>query len=213
MDEALARRIIKIRANINSPTVPHNGRRKTQRTRPATWQQDPPPVRSAQKMLCFICDAEMDGRAGELSEYLIGVEVFGRPSSYSPVEDSIVRTRAYELRNKLTRFYAMEAPDASIRVEIERGAYVPRFIRNTNVRVAAVASKAPADVAPAEPMPPSVTTGRLRAALILSCCVSVVLAALLFLNWSQRTKGPQADAWTPDMKHSGNRSWPTTRRC
>ena len=47
------------------------------------------------KMLCFICDAEMDGRAGELSEYLIGVEVFGRPSSYSPVEDSIVRTRAY----------------------------------------------------------------------------------------------------------------------
>jgi hypothetical protein len=81
------------------------------------------------KMLRFICEAEIEGRAAELNEYLIGVEAFGRPTSYSPVEDSIVRTRAYELRNKLTRYYGTEAPDAPIQIEIARGAYVPRFIR------------------------------------------------------------------------------------
>ena len=47
------------------------------------------------KLLRFVCEAEIDGRAAELNEYLIGVEVFGRPTSYSPVEDSTVRTRAY----------------------------------------------------------------------------------------------------------------------
>jgi hypothetical protein len=77
------------------------------------------------KMLRFICEAEIEGRADELSEYLIGVEAFGRPSSYSPVEDSIVRTRAYELRNKLSRYYGSEVPHAPVRIDIERGAYVP----------------------------------------------------------------------------------------
>src|SRR5579884_3317787 len=79
------------------------------------------------KMLRFICEAEFEGRAGELNEYLIGVEALGRPSSYSTVEDSIVRTRAYELRHKLTRYYETEAPEAPVRIEIERGAYIPRF--------------------------------------------------------------------------------------
>lgn len=81
------------------------------------------------KMLCFICEAEFEGRGAELNEHLIGLEALGRPASYSPVEDSIVRTRAYELRNKLTRYYSTEAPNAPIRIEIDRGAYIPRFIR------------------------------------------------------------------------------------
>jgi hypothetical protein len=41
---------------------------------------------------------ESSGRAGELTEYLIGVKALGRPPDYSPLEDSSVRTRAYELR-------------------------------------------------------------------------------------------------------------------
>ena len=36
---------------------------------------------------------------------------------------------AYELRNKLKSYYQDEAPDDPIRIEIEKGAYVPRFQR------------------------------------------------------------------------------------
>ena len=50
--------------------------------------------------LRFVCEAEMEGRAGDLNEY---VEVLGRPKGYSPAEDSSVRTRAYKLRQKLQK--------------------------------------------------------------------------------------------------------------
>jgi hypothetical protein len=156
------------------------------------------------KMLGFICEAEIEGRAAELNEYLIGIEVFGRPTAYNPAEDSIVRTQAYELRNKLTRFYATEAPDAAIRIEIERGAYVPRFIQNRDRRATSGPATAPPDRPPfpatqtVPPQPASQTW--MRSALIVSCCISVVLAAIVLLNWPRRTEVPQAGVWTPEME-------------
>ncbi len=156
------------------------------------------------KMLGFICEAEIEGRAAELNEYLIGVEVFGRPTSYNPAEDSIVRTRAYELRSKLTRFYVTEAPAAAIRIEIERGAYVPRFVRNRDTRPTSVPIAAPPDLPfspQTRPIPPRLDARRwMLPALILSCCVSVALAAFILFTWPGRNKGLQADAWTPEME-------------
>src|SRR5581483_5243287 len=77
--------------------------------------------------LRYICEAELQGRAQELNEYVLGVSVLGRPASYSPAEDSCVRSRAYELRNKLKSYYRLEAPDDPIQIEIRKGAYVPQF--------------------------------------------------------------------------------------
>lgn len=77
--------------------------------------------------LRYICEAEFEGRAQQLNEYVLGVSVLGRPAHYSPAEDSCVRSRAYELRNKLKHYYHSEAPEDPIRITIEKGAYVPRF--------------------------------------------------------------------------------------
>jgi hypothetical protein len=79
--------------------------------------------------LRYVCEAELEGRAGQLNEYALGVSVLGRKEGYSPAEDSSVRSRAYELRNKLRSYYSEEAPDDPIQIEIEKGAYVPRFQR------------------------------------------------------------------------------------
>src|SRR5215471_6005172 len=54
--------------------------------------------------LRYICEAEFEGRAQGLNEYVLGVSVLGRPPDYSPAEDSCVRSRAYELRNKLKTY-------------------------------------------------------------------------------------------------------------
>jgi hypothetical protein len=77
----------------------------------------------------YICDAELEGRGHELSEHLLGVEVLGRPASYSPAEDSCVRSRMYELRNRLRTYYRSEAADDPIHIEITKGGYGPRFER------------------------------------------------------------------------------------
>jgi hypothetical protein len=39
-----------------------------------------------------------------------------------------VRTRAYELRQKLQKYYEKERPEAPIRVELPKGSYTPRFV-------------------------------------------------------------------------------------
>lgn len=78
--------------------------------------------------LRYVCEMEISGRGQELTEYLIGVEALGRPSNYSPGDDSAVRNRAFALRKKLQEFYEHENPDAPLRIELLKGSYCPHFI-------------------------------------------------------------------------------------
>src|SRR5262249_25586695 len=84
--------------------------------------------------LRYVCEAEFEGRAQELNEYILGVSVLGRPADYSPAEDSCVRTRAYELRNKLRSYYLLESPEEHIQISIRKGAYAPQFQRLSEAR-------------------------------------------------------------------------------
>src|SRR5215470_6096427 len=78
--------------------------------------------------LRYVCEMEIAGHGHELTEYLIGVEALGRPSQYSPGDDSAVRNRAFALRKKLQEFYEREMPDAPIRIELHKGSYCPHFV-------------------------------------------------------------------------------------
>ena len=78
--------------------------------------------------LRFVCEREMAGQASELTEYLIGTKALGRGEDFSPLEDSSVRTRAYELRQRLQRYYTNENPGAMVRIELPKGTYTPRFV-------------------------------------------------------------------------------------
>ena len=78
--------------------------------------------------LRYVCEMEIAGQGRELTEYLIGVEALGRPSQYSPGDDSAVRNRAFALRKKLQEFYEREMPDAPIRIELHKGSYCPHFV-------------------------------------------------------------------------------------
>jgi hypothetical protein len=80
--------------------------------------------------LKYVCEMEMAGRGHELTEYLIGIEALGRPASYSPGDDSAVRTRAFALRKKLQEFYDQEQPNAALRIELLKGSYCPRFVED-----------------------------------------------------------------------------------
>jgi hypothetical protein len=87
-------------------------------------------VRASQvrNFLRYICEMEFAGRAAALHEYLIGVEAMGRPTAYSPEDDSSVRRRAFALRRKLEQVYARELVDARVRIDVPKGSYVPVFV-------------------------------------------------------------------------------------
>jgi TolB-like protein len=67
----------------------------------------------------------LTGKAEQFKEYTVGVEVYGRPSSYDPNQDSIVRTEARRLRAKLNEYYSSNRSGTSIMILLEVGSYVP----------------------------------------------------------------------------------------
>jgi hypothetical protein len=161
--------------------------------------------------LRYICEAEFEGRAQELNEYVLGVSVLGRPPDYSPTEDSCVRSRAYELRSKLKSYYRLEAQDDPIQIEIRKGAYVPQFQRTAEAApsentVALVTAPAVTPAAPtiATPSPASAPPKRrlLRPSVAL-ILIAVLAAPVLYYLYSIREKtaagGFDPQGWTPEM--------------
>lgn len=75
----------------------------------------------------FIVEETIAGRGSELKEYVIGVQVFGRPESFDPRTDPIVRVQARRLRARLERYYRDEGHDDDVVVDLPKGGYAPTF--------------------------------------------------------------------------------------
>lgn len=77
--------------------------------------------------LRYVVTETLQNRADRLKEYVIGIEVFGKPTTFDPRLDSIVRTEAHKLRAKLARYFDTEGKSDPIRIELPRGKYSPVF--------------------------------------------------------------------------------------
>jgi serine/threonine-protein kinase len=79
------------------------------------------------RFLSFIVEETVAGRGERLKEFVVGVEVFGKPESFDPRNDPIVRVQARRLRAQLSRYYREEAPESEILIELPKGGYSPTF--------------------------------------------------------------------------------------
>ena len=159
------------------------------------------------KFLRYVSEMEDAGRGGEITEYSIGTEALGRPVTYSPAEDSSVRGRAHDLRQKLEYFYEHERPDLRVRIGLHKGSYVPHFYK------VAVAPKEPpslhAVVAPPAVQQPVPAQAVPRQRILDRKFASGVLAAVVLLVlgggvWVQlRTHRPSSilqQFWGPMLR-------------
>ncbi len=79
------------------------------------------------RFLSFIVDETVAGRGERLKEFVVGVEVFGKPESFDPRNDPIVRVQARRLRAQLARYYREEGPESELTIELPKGGYAPVF--------------------------------------------------------------------------------------
>lgn len=79
------------------------------------------------KFLNYIVKAKLRGDEGAIKAYSIAVDVFGRPQSFDPQTDPIVRVQARRLRAALDEFYAGEGSGSPVRIYLPVGRYVPEF--------------------------------------------------------------------------------------
>src|SRR5260370_9339402 len=77
--------------------------------------------------LLYVTDRKFAAAPQDITEALIGQRVFGRPATYNPGDDSIVRTEARNLRQRLERYFAGEGTAEPILLEIPKGGYLPVF--------------------------------------------------------------------------------------
>ena len=81
----------------------------------------------ASNFLRFVVERKLEGRAGEIKEYVIAVEVLGRTSSFDSKTDPIVRVEAGRLRDRLSSYYEDEGEVDLVLISLPKGGYVPEF--------------------------------------------------------------------------------------
>jgi serine/threonine-protein kinase len=84
-------------------------------------------VERLKRFVSFIVGETIGGRAGELKEYVIGVQVFGKEPSFDPRTDPIVRVQARRLRTRLSRYYRDEGNSDELIIDLPKGGYAPVF--------------------------------------------------------------------------------------
>jgi hypothetical protein len=170
--------------------------------------------------LRYVGEMAIAGRSREITEYLIAVEALGRPSDFSPAEDSSVRGRAHELRRKLQKYYESENPNAEVRIVLPKGLYFPRFVPQEEPAASAtpehgvvsdsLAAPLPdlvpephPELAPAPlPQPKARRFSRLEIVLASALALTIIGAGILVYELRQQSPSQRYDpviaaAWGP----------------
>jgi hypothetical protein len=152
-------------------------------------------ARSAQlrALLQYLCEREMAGHAAALTEYQIAVDALGRRKDFNLTDDSSVRNRVFELRQRLEKYYSSENPGADPQIQIPRGSYVPVYARN-HPGPAVPAPSIPREAAPH----PAVATAR-RYRGLSAVGIAALLVGLLAGWWLARPSPASVlkEVWGP----------------
>ena len=101
------------------------------------------------RFLRFVVEHVIVGNPACLKEYLVGVEVYDRKPPYDPSQDSIVRTEARRLRNKLKEYYGGEGKEDPVYIYLRPGSYIPAFQSKDDLAGEPAAAESQAVIRPA----------------------------------------------------------------
>jgi hypothetical protein len=143
------------------------------------------------QFLEFVVEEDIAGRGARIREWDIAVRALNRPDTYTPETDSTVRTRAHSLRQRLTEYYRMEAPDAEVRIDLPKGGYTPRFSRLSETPVP--------DSEPAESPEPEVFSASATRPWWIWVVAGLVLGAAVAYALMRPSRPPSElrEAWGP----------------
>src|SRR5215471_2349400 len=143
-------------------------------------------------LLAYLAEKSMSGGADALKEYAIGLDVFAKPASYDPRQESTVRMHVARLRQKLAEYYRSEGAGDSIIVDLPKGGFKVTFEQR-----------------PVEPQPVYTTPAvvevprpRYRREMLLAagCVVGLALAAVFATRLWNTGRTPEAAGWTPELR-------------
>lgn len=143
-------------------------------------------------LLIYLAEKSLGGTADGLKEYTVGLDVFAKPASYDPRQESVVRMHVARLRQKLAEYYRTQGAGDPVIVDLPKGGFKMTF----------------------EQRPPSIErehtprpTHRSLVLLSVSLAMAIVLASFLgFRLWRierapiERAGSEAAAQWTPELQ-------------
>lgn len=136
------------------------------------------------EFLQYIVQVALDGRMDSLKERSIGIDLFGRDTSYEPSSDATVRVRANEVRKRLSSYYA-SSEARSLRIDLPTGSYVPRFLPISAANTALISvpqPTAPTVHGPERPQISSVPIPPIQALTLVRPALLALLVCTLLLR-------------------------------
>lgn len=148
-------------------------------------------------LLNYLAEKSLSGDAESLKEYTVGLDVFAKPASYDPRQESVVRMHMARLRQKLAEYYRTEGADDPVFVDLPKGGFKVTFEPRPPVIVES------AQIAPVTISAPPRTFHRewvLAGLLVLA----VTVAGYFFWKLQSMEKSsptlPVPSSWTPELR-------------
>lgn len=156
------------------------------------------------QFLDYIVTAVLQGQGSGLKETVIGVGLYHRDPGYDPKQDSIVRTQASRLRERLEEYYREEGAQDAIRIRLSKGSYAPVFVvqEPTGPETVTTDGAVESSSGVASHFPGSVRSTGLRAAL----GAAAVGIALVAAHWLLFPPALEVTGYTR-LTHDGKPKW------
>ncbi len=139
-------------------------------------------------LLQFLAERAISGEGDRLKEYTVALEAFGKPPSYDPQRDSVVRLQVGKLRQKLLTYYQAEGRDDPIYVGLPKGGFKITF----------APASAPRQSGAVFPGPIRRIVLALSAALLLA--IAWASYSTVRLAQTRHAAGPVVERWTPELE-------------
>lgn len=132
-------------------------------------------------LLQYLAAKSLASDTNDLKEYTIGVDVFAKPTSYDPRQESVVRMHIARLRQKLAEYYRLEGKEDPVLVDVPKGGFKVIF-EPRNVPFEPVVALITENTGPAKSL------AREKALKVLLAVACVCVLSLGLILW--RSRGP-----------------------
>jgi hypothetical protein len=86
-------------------------------------------------LFAYLAEKSLDGTGDELKEYTIGLDALGKPASFDPRQESVVRMHTARMRQKLSEYYRTEGAHDPVIVDMPKGGFRVTFEPRRTVTV------------------------------------------------------------------------------
>jgi len=154
---------------------------------------------SLRRLLRFLADATLSGEAEQLKEYTIGIDALGKPASYDPRQDSVVRIQVGRLRQKLAEYYRTDGKENPFVVEIPKGRFKLNFESHPQPSTLEHSEPARTEIVEA----PAKSSNWRRASIVFASALALALIWGIYtgvkLAEVRAANAPLRGAWTPEL--------------